>query len=118
MELNALVNLLCDALGALAIGWREGCIVAKGATAPRDGAVTIGATESRIDGDLLHTVAKGALEIARIAIETPPITPRIYLLLLLHYYSECSRPLGHNSLNRTLPHTNLEIIIKKTPLAP
>ena len=83
VELDALVNLLCDALRGRTVGGCEGRIVAKCATPVRDCAITIRATESRIHRHLLHAMAEHTLEIGRIAIEATRIAPYIYLWLVM-----------------------------------
>ena len=131
VELDTLVNLLCDALRGRTVGGCEGRIVAKCATPVRDCAITIRATESRIHRHLLHAMAEHTLEIGRIAIEATRIAPCVYLwlvmfvgfrmlvglvmLILLGFYHSWGKCVAKS---RTLPHTNLEIIIKKLPFRP
>ena len=78
VELHAFVDLLGDALRALAIAWGKRLVEAEGTAARREVSITIGAGEARIDGDLLHTMTKSTSEICRIAIEAATIAPRVY----------------------------------------
>ena len=78
VELHALVDLLGDALRALAIAWGERLVEAEGTAARREVSIAIGAGEARIDGDLLHTMTESTSEICRIAIEAATIAPRVY----------------------------------------
>ena len=56
-KLLAFLELLCDALGGLAIGWIEGLIIAEGTTASTYRAVSVGAGETGIDRYLLYFCA-------------------------------------------------------------
>ena len=78
VKFDSLVNLLGDALLALAVRRREGVVTAKRTSAPRKRAISIGATEACIDSHLLHARAESALEVCRIAIEAALISSWIW----------------------------------------
>jgi hypothetical protein len=63
MKFDALLDLLSDTLRGLAIGWREGLVVAKSATSETHLSVAIWAGETRIYRHLLHTLTKASAEI-------------------------------------------------------
>ena len=75
VELYALVNLLCYALVALAVGGSEGGIVTECATPCRERAVTVGTAETGIYRHLLHATAEDAPEVCRIGVEAAIISP-------------------------------------------
>lgn len=78
MEGDAFFDLLGDAFGWFsqrgdvesesavffsAIGWRKGIVVAEGASAQSQRSVAVGAGETCIDRELLHSLAKEPMEI-------------------------------------------------------
>jgi hypothetical protein len=77
MKFDALFDLLSDTLRGLAIGWREGLVVAKSATSETHFSVTIWTGKTRIYRHLLHTLAEASAEVCRVAVVASVISPRI-----------------------------------------
>ena len=66
MEFDAFLNLLADAFLGSAVGGVESLVAAEGAAAGADLPITVGAAESSINAELLHTGAEKLLEIVAI----------------------------------------------------
>lgn len=90
MKLNALVDLLRDALFGLAIRWRKGGIVAEGTTARRNRTVAIGAGETRIDGHLLHSAAKESAKVCRVTVVWSIVAPLIHRAKVVNISKQCA----------------------------
>ena len=78
MELDALLNLLCYALRALAVRGREGLVIAEGAATRTHCAITIWTCEARIYRNLLHTLSETTTEVCRVAVVWSVIAPRVH----------------------------------------
>ena len=78
VELDALLNLLRDALRGLAVRGCEGGVVAECAAAARERSVVVRARESRIDGHLLYALAKQTPKISGVTIIRSVVSPQIH----------------------------------------
>lgn len=68
VELDAFFDLLADAFFGLAVGGVEGLVAAEGTPPGAEGAVAVGAGESRVDADFLHPTPELPVEIIAIAV--------------------------------------------------
>lgn len=73
MELNAFLNLLTDGLLWPTIRRIESLVAAKSASSRADSPIPIGATETRIDADFLHSPTELLLEVVAVAVETTAV---------------------------------------------
>lgn len=73
VEFHAFFNLLSDALLGCAIGGVEGLVAAKGAASLADLTIAVGAAETCVDADFLHTAAELLHEVVAVGVETSTV---------------------------------------------
>jgi hypothetical protein len=76
VELYTFLNLLLDRLLGPTIRRVESLVAAKSTAARADFPIVVGATEARVDADLLNTPSELLREVVAVAVETPVVAPR------------------------------------------
>ena len=75
MERDTLLNLLFYGLIRMAIRGIKGVVVAIGASITSKASITVGAGETRINGDFLHPLTEFLAEIVRISVKSSVMAP-------------------------------------------